>query len=188
MWGHTIASVNWPHWPNWPRQHFACQAFSHLPLCAYKVTPMDKLLRILFLTDCSIWRPESSTEMMREATRYKWLIYLSLSSCFPIKPNNLARSVARVYADISLRYLFWRQCLYRPVLEWQLLTRAFPNSCSLFNRESVWSLIWTCCSQDASVPITSPWTKEMVGQNCPFVITGKHTATLSLANDSNCQH
>ena len=115
---------------------------------------MDKLLGILFLTDCSIWRPESSTEMMREETRYEWLIYLSLSSCFPIKPNNLARSVARVYADISLRYLFWTQCLYRPVLEWQLLTGALPNSCSLFNREIVWSLIWTCCSQDASVPIT----------------------------------
>ena len=139
-----------------------------------------------FSVSCFSLIVQSSTEVMQGATRYEWDIS-PYHSCFPIKPNNLDRSVvAHVYPDISLRYLFWRlKPLYRPVLEWQLLKL---NSCSLFNRESVWSLIWTCWSQDASVPITPLRTKEMVGQNCPFVISGKHMATLSLPNDFNCQH
>ena len=159
---------------NWPPQHFACQAFSFL--CLYGDNTNGQTSRYLV----SRWL----FNLRLEATRYEWLRYRPR---FPIKPYNLTRSAAaRVYADISLRYLFWRlKPLYRPVLEWQLLKL---NSCSLFNRESVWSLIWTCWSQDASVPITPLRTQEMVGQNCPFVISGKHTATLSLPNDFNCQH
>ena len=161
-------------WQNWPPQHFACQAFSFL--CLYGDNTNGQTSRYLV----SRWL----FNLRLEATRYEWLRYRPR---FPIKPYNLTRSAAaRVYADISLRYLFWRlKPLYRPVLEWQLLKL---NSCSLFNRESVWSLIWTCWSQDASVPITPLRTQEMVGQNCPFVISGKHTATLSLPNDFNCQH